>query len=109
MRSVCPTCGLTLRPEVGWELGAMTINTIVTYAAMLMVGLGIVVAQWPDVSLTPGVFVVVGVAFVVPIVFYPFSKTIWIAMDLAFDRFEPDDGRGNVVHVAIRDRTADDP
>jgi hypothetical protein len=35
--------------------------------------------------------VTVTVAIVVPIAFYPFSKTLWSAVDLAMRPLEPDD------------------
>ncbi len=46
--------------------------------------LAAIVALWPDV---PWDFVLYGGAVlmvIMPLVFYPFSRTIWLAIDLAF-------------------------
>jgi uncharacterized protein (DUF983 family) len=80
--AACPRCGLALEREEGYWLGAMAVNlgiTEVLFAALLVTW---TVLAWPDV---PWVWLTVaGLALnaIVPIVFYPISKTIFLAIDL---------------------------
>ena len=78
----CPTCGLRYEREEGYWLGAILINTAATIGAF---GLGMVlwaVATWPDPPWDT--MLVVGIAFnlIAPIVMYPYSKTLWVAIEI---------------------------
>jgi uncharacterized protein (DUF983 family) len=78
----CPRCGLAFERGEGYWLGAIAINLGVTEALFGAMVVAIMVATWPDV---PWVWpTVAGIALnvAVPIVFYPYSKTIFIAVDL---------------------------
>ena len=80
----CPRCDYPFAREEGFFLGAFVINFVVTEAA-----LGIVMAVFIGLEagggtpLGPIIVAAVLVTVVVPLVFYPFSKTIWAAIDLA--------------------------
>jgi uncharacterized protein (DUF983 family) len=85
----CRTCGIRWRREEGFELGAVTVNTVLTFivlTAAMTVGF---VATSPDIPVAPMVLALVGVAVLMPIVIYPFTFTIWLAFDLAVRRPEP--------------------
>jgi uncharacterized protein (DUF983 family) len=87
----CPRCGFRLERIEGHWLGALGMNTVVSFTAVLV---GVVVAfllTWPDGSTAAGVVGVVLVAVVVPLAFYPYSKTLWSAIDLAMRPLEPED------------------
>lgn len=75
----------------GHYIGAVGINTVLTFALMLA-GLGVLIAAtYPDL---PGGWWVIGgsLAFgLVPVFFYPFSKTLWNAIDLAMRPLEDDE------------------
>jgi uncharacterized protein (DUF983 family) len=78
----CPGCGLVFERVEGQWIGAIAMNMIATELLFGAVLVGWMVLAWPDV---PWVLVgVVGVAVsgLFPLVFYPFSKTIWVAIDL---------------------------
>jgi uncharacterized protein (DUF983 family) len=87
----CPRCGLRFERIDGHWTGDLGMNTIVTFTAVfltLIVGFAV---TYPDV---PGVLLfvcAVAVAGVVPLVFFPFSKTIWLAIDLMMRPLEPDE------------------
>jgi uncharacterized protein (DUF983 family) len=92
----CPRCGLAFERGEGYWLGAMAINLGVTeavFGALLVVW---AVLAWPDV---PWVWVTVAglaVNAVFPVFFYPFSKTVFIAIDLVLIHAEdrgPSTGR----------------
>jgi len=91
----CPRCGFDLERIEGHWIGALGMNTIVTFGAVLVaVVIGFTVTYSSDSTATLGwaVGAVVAVAVVVPLLFYPVSKTLWSAIDLAMRPLEPDDG-----------------
>jgi len=83
MRRNCPTCGMKFERDAGYGTGAMIINTAATIGTFLIVFVGIMVATWPDVPWTAALVITIGVNTIVPIVFYPWSKTIFLGLDLA--------------------------
>ena len=85
MKERCPTCGYLFEREEGFFLGAYVINLAVAQGAVILlavVPLIVRLAGDPDASIAP--FIVGGVlgAVVAPMIFYPWSKTIWTAFDL---------------------------
>ena len=84
----CRTCGIQWRREEGFELGAVTINTVFTFI-VLTAGMTIgFIMTAPDIPVVPMILSLIGVALLMPIVFYPFSYTIWLAFDLGVQRPE---------------------
>jgi len=45
----CPQCGHRFEREQGYWLGAVIINTAVTFGLFLMIGVTIAAATWPEV------------------------------------------------------------
>jgi uncharacterized protein (DUF983 family) len=79
----CRTCGIRWHREDGFELGAVTMNTIVTFGALTsFMAIGFILTA-PDIPVLPFVLGLGVVALVVPIVIYPFTYTMWLAFDLA--------------------------
>ena len=85
MKERCPGCGYRFEREEGFFLGAYVIN--LAFAQGMVVLLAVVplilrLANDPDASIVP--FIVGGIvgAVVAPMVFYPWSKTVWTAFDL---------------------------
>jgi uncharacterized protein (DUF983 family) len=79
----CRTCGIAWSREVGFELGAVTISTILTFGAIAVCMAVGFVATAPDIPVLPLMLAIGAVGVVVPIVAYPFSYTLWLAFDLA--------------------------
>ena len=91
MRERCPGCHYRFEREEGWFLGAYVVNFGVT-EGLLAIALGIyviLVADNPDVSIVPIVIAGVVAAVGAPIVFYPFSRTVWAAIDLTLRPLDP--------------------
>ncbi len=86
MRSACPTCELDFEREDGYWTGAVMVNLAVTEGVFIVLFLAMVLATAPDVPWTIVLVVVVAANVVVPIAFYPFSRALWLAGDLAFRR-----------------------
>jgi hypothetical protein len=59
-------------------------NTAVTFALFLLLFIVAIIAMAPDIDWM--VLLVIGVAtnLIFPVLFYPFSKTIWMAFDLVY-------------------------
>ena len=82
----CRTCGIRWRREEGFELGAVTINTVLTFIVLTAAMTVAFIRTSPDIPVVPIVSSLVGVAVLMPIVIYPFTFTIWLALDLAVHR-----------------------
>lgn len=106
VRDRCPRCAFPLEQRIeGHWLGALGINTIVSFGLLLLTLVVGLVATYPDIATGPLVTATVTVAIVVPLVFYPFSKTLWSAIDLAMRPVEPaDDVDPRWVPPAVRRR-----
>lgn len=92
-QETCHTCGIGWhRGYEGFELGAATVNAVITFG-LLVVGVAIgVIATLPDVAVLPIVLILAAGALVIPTVIYPITYTIWQAVDLAMRPPEPGDG-----------------
>ena len=80
---VCPVCGLGLeRGEDGYWLGAYFFNLMAMETVFSVWVVGFLLETWPDPpwDLVQASTVVLMVVF--PIVFFPFSKTLFLAFDL---------------------------
>ncbi|MFN8022930.1 MAG: DUF983 domain-containing protein [Acidimicrobiales bacterium] len=87
----CRTCGVSWHREEGFELGTITINTIVTFgsiAAAVVVGF---VVWGTDVPLVGFMAAVGAIAVLMPIAIYPLTYTIWLAFDLTVKPPERDE------------------
>jgi uncharacterized protein (DUF983 family) len=91
MKDRCPRCAFPLERIEGHWMGALGMNTIVSFGALfLTIAVGLAIS-YPDVPTVGLMIAAVTVAIVVPVVFFPFSKTLWSAIDLAMRPLEPDD------------------
>ena len=67
-------------------MGALFVNFAVTEILMFLWIAAYFGLSLPDPHVTPALLVGIGViSTVVPVVFYPFSKTIWAAIHLAME------------------------
>jgi hypothetical protein len=91
MREHCSRCGLRFERESGYWVGAVIINTTVIFATFLLVFGGMVLVTYPNVpwGLVLGVTAVANI--VIPVVFYPISKSVWLALELSWHPLEPDE------------------
>jgi uncharacterized protein (DUF983 family) len=80
----CPRCGLHFEREEGYWTGALAINIAFAGLVFLLVFVPWVALTVPDVPVAPILAVLVPLMIVVPVVAYPWSKTIWMAVDHAF-------------------------
>lgn len=64
-------------------------NTIFTFALIAITLVASMLLMWPDVEFAPLAVVTVGVAAVVPVLFHPIAKTLWVGVDLIIHPLEP--------------------
>src|SRR5687768_1285852 len=89
MRPRCPRCGMCFEREEGFFLGAFVINfgvMLLALAAFIGVGIALTLPDPPPGKLAIGGMVV---GTLVPIAFYPMSRTVWSAIDLWMKPLEP--------------------
>jgi hypothetical protein len=88
MKEHCDQCGVEFEREEGYWAGALIINTTVTFGAFLIMFVGGILMTWPDVPWNViGIITIVANA-VIPVVFYPVSKTLWLALELGWHPLE---------------------
>jgi uncharacterized protein (DUF983 family) len=86
----CPQCGLLFeRGEQGYVVGAYMFNIAVAELAFVVLFLGMLVATWPDPPWKLIAWVSGVIALILPILFYPFSKTLFLGFDLLFHPADP--------------------
>jgi uncharacterized protein (DUF983 family) len=89
----CPRCNFRLDERIeGHWLGSLGTNMIVSFVVLFVVMITGLVIVYPDFD-RPWrlVSVTVTVAVLFPLAFFPVSKTLWGAIDLAMRPLEPDD------------------
>jgi uncharacterized protein (DUF983 family) len=79
----CPRCGLHFEREQGYWAGALAINIILTGGLFVLVFVPMLILTAPDIPVGPMLAITLPIMAFGPIVFYPFSKTIWVAVDRA--------------------------
>jgi hypothetical protein len=85
MRARCPVCGLqTERGEEGYQVGSYMFNIIAAELLFAAAFLGVVVLTWPSPPWTVLEYGGIAMMIVAPFVFFPFSKTLFLAFDLVF-------------------------
>ena len=92
MAESCPRCGLHFAREPGQWLGSWFLNIVIAQVAVVGVLIAGVASTWPEPPMVPITVLVVVVALGVPFAFFPFSRTIWTAIDLAMRPLDFDDG-----------------
>lgn len=79
----CPSCGYTYEHgEEGYYVGALIVNMAVCLVSFFVAFLGTILIFWPDVPWGALTWISIAVMIVVPVWFYPRSKTVWIWLDL---------------------------
>jgi uncharacterized protein (DUF983 family) len=85
LREQCPRCGVRFEREEGYFLGAYALNLIV--AEFIGLGLAIFLVFKTDLrnlQLIWQELIAVALAIAFPVALFPYSRTVWIALDLVF-------------------------
>lgn len=90
-KQVCPNCGLWLEREPGYYSGAMGINLIVSELLFTAGFVLLLVMTWPNPPWTWLQWGGAASMVIAPILLWPFSRTLWLATDLAIHPVEEED------------------
>jgi uncharacterized protein (DUF983 family) len=91
-RPVCPRCGLRMeRGEEGYRVGSYMFNLVGSELVFVAIFAGIILWSWPNppwdtLTWTAGLFMLAA-----PLLFYPFTKLLFLAFDLSFRPARPED------------------
>jgi hypothetical protein len=88
MAERCPTCGFKLDQGDGAFLGAMAINYGVAGILFIAILIIWVARTAPDVPVVPLLLTSLGVTASSILFFFPFSKTLWAAIDVLLHRMD---------------------
>ncbi len=83
LKDTCPTCGIPFEREEGYFVGTYAVNLV----AALVLGMVTVVSvlALTDLSVLQIQIIGVAVAIALPILGYPLSAALWMALDLVLD------------------------
>ena len=79
------------RDEPGYWIGSYTINLFLTEGVFAIVFVAGMFLTWPSVPWTPLGLICAGVAVLTPILVFPWTKLLYLAIDLVFRPLDPDD------------------
>lgn len=94
MLELCPRCAFRFERRPGHFVGAVGMNTIVVFAAGLVALVTGFILTAPDIAVGPLVVIGLAIALLGPVLFYPFSKTTWAAIDLIFTPLDEEEAPG---------------
>lgn len=96
LRPRCPGCNFSFEREEGYWVGAMIANIAAAEGLFALLLIGGILLTYPDVPWTAITIGGAAVMVLLPVVFYPLSKTLWLWVDLAFIHpLDADDLRSN--------------
>jgi len=96
MHEWCAVCGLRFEREQGYFLGVMYINYGVTVVLALLGSFAL--EYWTQPSLTQQLVVWIVFCTVFPVLFFRYSRGVWLGFDYIFDAStaaEPEHRRGH--------------
>jgi len=87
----CPQCDLKFERLEGHWIGAVAVNTMVTFGIMF-VALGVVmIVAYPEYPIRTMLAVLLPIPILAPLLLFPVARTFWMAMDLLFRPPEPEE------------------
>jgi uncharacterized protein (DUF983 family) len=106
LKERCPTCGYKFDREKGggFFLGGYVMN-VVLGEGLLAIYLLVVATQaiaHPDMRIRTWLIGAILLAVIPPLLFFPLSRTMWMAMDLLIHPLEPWEVADADLHVADR-------
>jgi uncharacterized protein (DUF983 family) len=93
LKRACPQCGLKLQrnEEQDYWMGGYLLNFIVAELIVAFFLVAAILISWPGVPWNTVLYATAAAATIGPLLTFPFSKTLWIAVDLVFRPPEPTD------------------
>jgi len=72
------------RGDQGYQVGSYMFNIVAAELCFAAIFVGVLLATWPDPPWDALLYGGVTLMLVVPFLFFPFSKTLFLAFDLLF-------------------------
>jgi len=93
LREHCPTCGMRFEREEGFWLGGYVINFATGEAALLVLLFALIGVEANGGRVNLPLFIGLGLLIAVggPALTFPFSRTIWSAIDLLMRPLSPEE------------------
>ena len=102
MRERCPVCGLkTERGDDGYQVGSYMFNIVASELLFGALFIGAIVLTWPTPPWTLLQYGGIALMILAPFLFFPVSKTLFLAFDLIFRPAEPDELSPSVADPSI--------
>jgi uncharacterized protein (DUF983 family) len=92
MVPACPGCRFVFRRTPGHWLGSWFLSVLLVQTVLVVTITLVVASIWPQRPSTLVFVLMAGLAVAVPVAFFPFSRTIWTAIDLVMRPLEFEDG-----------------
>jgi hypothetical protein len=102
MKEDCSQCCIHFEREEGYWVGALIINTTVTFATFLVIFVSGILITWPDVPWTVVGVVTIVANGLIPVAFYPVSKSLWLALEMGWHPLEPEEVEAAGVRSGLR-------
>jgi hypothetical protein len=80
----CSVCGYNFEREEGYWVGALIVNIAFAEAWFAVLFAVVLIATLPDVAWVPLLVVALVTNGLLPVIFYPYSRSLWMAVDLYF-------------------------
>ncbi|MGE0354774.1 MAG: DUF983 domain-containing protein [Gemmatimonadales bacterium] len=94
IKASCPACGLASnRGEDGYSLGALWFNLLMAEAVSVGLFLTTLALTWPTPPWGVLQYTAPIEAAIMPLLFFPFARTLFLAFDLCFRPYEVGDRR----------------
>lgn len=100
LAETCPSCGFRFEREHGYWVGAMIINTTFVFGTFLLSFVGGILITWPDVPWTQLLIILLLINGILPVLFYPLSKTLWSAFEMGWHPLEPEEIEAAALRMA---------
>lgn len=108
MRDTCPRCHLKLdRGEADYFIGAYTINLVTAELLICAGALAGILATWPEVPWKALQWGLMAAMVPAPILFHPFARVLWLAIDLTFRPVTVNDLAGHGENLPEEGRVPD--
>ncbi len=81
MKHRCPTCNLNFDRNPGSYIGGIGLNTVFSFFVLAMAVIVTFVVTPDDTPLWQLLIFPLAIALIVPLVFFPFSKSLWVSFE----------------------------
>lgn len=96
----CPSCGHKFERMDGYWVGSMILSFAITAGAFLTIFLAGIALWWPDPPYTALLVISLVVSGLTPLLAFPWSRTLFVAVELAVHPLEPHEVAAAAAYVA---------